>query len=53
MNKEQSLEDLREMISADAQHLAEAILAGDRVQAHTFLDAVIDNRRQLEDLLNS
>lgn len=50
MTTEQLIEDLKVMIEADAGHLAGALLQGDRVLAHGFVDAIIDNRRQLEDL---
>jgi len=41
--------DLKVMIEADAQHLANALAAGHRVQAHELVDAIIDNSRDLED----
>lgn len=49
MTKEQYIADLKVMIEADAGHLAEALLRGDRVIAHGFVDSIIDNRRELED----
>lgn len=42
--------DLRVMIEADAGHLARALERGERVNAKTFVDAIIDNRRRLEDI---
>lgn len=50
MNDKQLAEDLRVMIKADREHLAEALAAGHRVQAHEFVDSIIENQRQLEDL---
>lgn len=48
MTTEQLIEDLKVMIEADAQHLAAALASGQRVQAHGFVDAIIDNTRELE-----
>jgi hypothetical protein len=42
--------DLKVMIEADAGHLARALERGERVNAKTFVDAIIDNRRRLEDI---
>ena len=42
--------DLQVMIEADRQHMASELAAGNRVNAHRHLDAVIDNRRELEDV---
>lgn len=42
--------DLSEMLLADANHLAAALLNGDRTKAHRLVDAIIDNKRLLEDL---
>jgi hypothetical protein len=42
--------DYQEMIEADAGHLVKALVKGDRVHAHQFVDAIITNRRLLEDL---
>lgn len=50
MTPEQLIEDLKVMIEADAGHLADALLRGDRPAAHRYVDAITDNRRQLEDL---
>jgi len=50
MTKAQKIEDLKAMIEADAQHLANALATGHRVQAHGFVDAIIDNTRLLEDI---
>jgi hypothetical protein len=41
--------DLTVMIEADAQHLATALATGHRVQAHGFVDSIIDLSRELED----
>jgi hypothetical protein len=50
MTNAQYIEDLKVMIEADAKHLAEALSTGHRVQAHGFVDSIIDNSRILEDL---
>lgn len=50
LTDDQYAADLRVMIEADAGHLAQAILNGNRVLAHQFVDSIIDNRRALEDL---
>jgi hypothetical protein len=42
--------DLKVMIGADAGHLARALERGERVNAKTYVDAIIDNRRRLEDI---
>lgn len=47
------LVDLPVMIEADKEHLAKAVERGDRTHAHRFVDAIIDNQRQLEDLRGS
>ncbi len=47
---EQYAADLQVMIEADRQHMASELAAGNRVNAHRHLDAVIDNRRELEDV---
>lgn len=47
---EHLIEDLKAMIKADTDHLATALENGDRVHAHQFVDAIIDNRRELQDL---
>lgn len=49
MDKAQYAKDLVVMIQADAGHLAEALRTGHRVQAHGFVDAIVDNMRELED----
>lgn len=49
MTNEQLIEDLKVMIEADAGHLAKALVQGNRTLAHGFVDAIIDNRRELED----
>lgn len=49
MTKEQYIEDLKVSIAADREHLAKAIDRGDRVLAHGFVDAIINNQRELED----
>jgi hypothetical protein len=50
MTDEQEIIDLKEMIPADAGHLAEYLASGHRVLAHQMVDAIIDNTRRLEDL---
>jgi hypothetical protein len=50
MTNAQYIEDLKVMIEADAKHLAQALATGHRVQAHGFVDSIIDNSRILEDL---
>lgn len=47
------VQDLVAMIKADTQHLAEALKNGNRVHAHGFVDAIIDNCRELEDINNA
>lgn len=42
--------DYQDMIEADAKHLVKALENGDRVIAHRFVDAIINNRRLLENL---
>jgi protein associated with RNAse G/E len=46
-------DDLRVMIRADQDHLVKAVDRGDRVLAHGFVDSIIDNQRELEDLTGS
>jgi hypothetical protein len=46
-------DDLRIMIKADQDHLVKAVDHGDRVLAHGFVDAIINNQRELEDLTGS
>lgn len=53
MTNEQLIEDLKTAITADAQHLANALAKGQRDIAHGFVDSIIDNTRQLEDLQKS
>lgn len=53
MTKEQMIEDLKVMIIADREHFEEALRNGKRVQAHGFVDAIIDNVRKLQDLVNN
>lgn len=48
--KQDEIEDLKVMIEADTGHLATELLAGNRVIAHQIVDAIIDNKRRLEDL---
>jgi len=43
------IQDLKDMIEADTQRLAQALASGHRVEAHGFVDAIIDNGRELED----
>jgi hypothetical protein len=50
MEKSQYIKDLQVMIEADAGHLAKALVQGDRTLAHGFVDAIINNRRELEDM---
>jgi hypothetical protein len=50
MTNEQLIKDLKVTIEADAQHLAQALANGQRAIAHGFVDAIIDNSRQLEEL---
>jgi hypothetical protein len=50
MTKEQLIEDLKVMIAADTKHLEKALERGDTTHAHGFVDAIIGNRRQLEDI---
>jgi hypothetical protein len=50
MNKGQLIEDLKNMIEADTEHLAKAVAKGDRTEAHASVDAIIDSQRKLEDL---
>jgi hypothetical protein len=49
MNKEQLIKDLKEMVKADTGHLAAALERGERVRAHRFVDAIIDNCREIQD----
>lgn len=51
--KIQQTEDLKAMILADLTHLAEALNKGNRTHAHQFVDAIIDNKRELEDLVQN
>lgn len=48
--RDRYVDDLKAMIEADAGHLADALAKGNRVIAHQYVDAIIDNRRKLEDL---
>lgn len=50
MTTEELAEDLKVMVEADIQHLMRALERGDRALAHGFVDAIINNRRQMEDL---
>lgn len=50
MTKEQLIEDLKVMIKADTEHLNEALKEGARTEAHRFVDAIIDNTRQLQNI---
>ena len=50
ITKEQQAAEYREMIQANAEHLRKALKHGDRVLAHGFVDAIIDNSRLLGDL---
>jgi acetyl-CoA carboxylase beta subunit len=50
MTLEQLIIDLDIMIKADAGHLVAALENGDRVLAHGFVDSIIDNSRQKEDV---
>jgi hypothetical protein len=45
------INDYRVMIKADADHLAGALESGNRSEAHRFVDAIIDNEQEIEDLL--
>lgn len=49
MTNEQMITELKAMIEADARNLAEALTTGHRVHAHRYVDAIIDNSRELED----
>jgi hypothetical protein len=42
--------DLVAMIRADRRHLETALAEGARVNAHHFVDAIVDNTRRLADL---
>lgn len=53
MNDAQYARDLKVMAEADAKHLQEDIEAGNRANARTHLDALIDTRRAQEDLNRS
>lgn len=50
--RDRLIADYREMITADLDHLWNAIARGDSVLAHGHLKAVIGNSRLLEDLMN-
>lgn len=50
MDKAQLIADLKEMIEADKEHLIKAVANGDRHEAHGFVDSIIDNQHELEDL---
>lgn len=50
MNANEERIDLVAMIRADRRHLATALDEGARVNAHHFVDAIVDNTRRLEDL---
>jgi hypothetical protein len=50
MTTEQLIKDYQEMLTADRKHLAEAMAAGNRTEAHGFVDSIIDLQRALEDL---
>jgi hypothetical protein len=45
------IDDYKVMIDADARHLVKALERGDRVAAHGFVDAIIDNSRNVEDVI--
>ena len=53
MDKAQYAKDLAVMIKADTVHLAEALNAGHRVQAHGYVDSITDNKRELEDIVGT
>lgn len=44
-----NLNDLNVMREADLEHLAEALRKGQRVEAHGFVDSIINLSRQIED----
>jgi hypothetical protein len=44
-------EDLKVMIEADMGHMISNLSRGNRVLAHGHLDAIIDNARELENVL--
>jgi hypothetical protein len=53
LSTSQMIEDYREMIKADAGHLARALENGDVTGAHQFVDAIISNARLIEDAITN
>lgn len=51
MTDAQYAEDLKVMIQADMGHMIKHLSRGDRVLAHQFVDSIIDNTRELENVL--
>jgi hypothetical protein len=47
----QLIEDYKEMIKADMGHLYKALENGQRVHAHQYVDAIIDNAQLIEDTI--
>lgn len=52
-SRAEQAKDLEVMIKADAGHLAEALAKGRRDEAHGYVDAILGNQRELEDLTGS